>query len=153
MTKQIKARIIIIAMLIITLIIVISNIKKVVIITGNSMEPTIHSNTIAFIKRTPIEEITKDDIICFKDNNMNIIHRVMSIYTNTDNNIEIRTKGDNNKKEDKTIVNKDNYIGELGISIWITDIFLEFLPKLVSLAIIIICGIIIKLRRYTNERN
>lgn len=144
-------RVLIIISMIVILMVIFLDTKKVFIITGNSMEPTIHSNSIAFIKITPIENIEKGDIICFINRDKTIVHRVTSLYTNTDNNIEIRTKGDNNRKEDKAIVNKDNYIGELSISIWIDDIVMELLPKLISLAFIIISALLLKMRRYSNE--
>lgn len=144
-------RVLIIISMIVILMVIFLDTRKVFIITGNSMEPTIHSNSIAFIKITPIENIEKGDIICFINRDKTIVHRVTSLYTNTNNNIEIRTKGDNNRKEDEAIVNKDNYIGELSISIWIDDIVMEILPKLISLAFIIISALLLKMRRYSNE--
>ena len=144
-------RVLIIISMIVILMVIFLDTRKVFIITGNSMEPTIHSNSIAFIKITPIENIEKGDIICFINRDKTIVHRVTSLYTNTNNNIEIRTKGDNNRKEDEAIVNKDNYIGELSISIWIDDIVMDILPKLISLAFIIISALLLKMRRYSNE--
>lgn len=127
---QRKAKLIpLILLLITTIIVVIHDTKSVMLVVSNSMEPEIKVNTLIFVRRESIENIAVGDIICFKNTSgKNIVHRVVSINNNDNKEVFIYTKGDNNKDTDNSVVTKANYIGKVGISIWLNDIVLEVLP-------------------------
>lgn len=72
-----------------------------------SMEPAIEKDSIVVIKKCDIDSIKENDIICFKYGDNDIIHRVVSI----DENKEIQTKGDNNKRNDDILVSSDMLVG------------------------------------------
>lgn len=70
------------------------------IIVSKSMEPTIMVGDAIFVKNVDENEIKINDIISFNDGEDIITHRVVSIFE--ENGIKYyKTKGDNNKNEDK----------------------------------------------------
>lgn len=127
--------------LIITLIIVLLwGTKKIVFIVSDSMNPAIKKGTLAIIDKGDINNIEIGDIICYKDtnNNKDIVHRVIEKEILDTQEVILRTKGDNNLSADNIEVTTKNYIGKIGIYVYIKDIILEILPKI----IIVICGIL-----------
>ena len=74
--------------------------KSFVIVSG-SMEPTIRKQDAIFVKEVPEEEIQVNDIISFTtQEETNVTHRIVEIIE--ENGIKkYRTKGDNNRTEDK----------------------------------------------------
>ncbi|NLL02525.1 MAG: signal peptidase I [Mollicutes bacterium] len=85
------------------------SIKPTVILTS-SMKPSINKGDVALIKKCSIENISPGDIIEYESDNFKIVHRVIKVLTNYKR-IELVLKGDNNSKEDKNHVTKDNLIG------------------------------------------
>ena len=106
------------------------------IVTGTSMQPTIMPGTIALIDRTPFNQLKVGDIIVFVplialETSCNIapsgsltnevavpcyiVHRIVSITTNSQGQRIIETKGDNNAQSysfDMNI-NSSMYIGQV----------------------------------------
>ena len=76
------------------------------------MEPTIQIGDLAFIQMISPEKLKVGDIIAFRHNNEDIItlHRIIEKET-INNNLIFRTKGDNNKSEDKLSVYSESIEG------------------------------------------
>ena len=107
------------------------------IVTGTSMQPTIMPGTIAMIDRTPFNQLKVGDIIVFTpqialETSCNdspsssltsetpipcyIIHRIVSITTNSQGQTIITTKGDNNGASLQgydTNIDSSMYIGQV----------------------------------------
>lgn len=89
------------------------------IVSSGSMEPTIQTGSIAFVKPVEQKEIKKGDVITFlspKDQKLTILHRVYKIK-NTKNVLSFETKGDNNNAEDNWEVPAVNLQGRYLFSI------------------------------------
>lgn len=108
------------------------SIKPVVILSG-SMKPDINKGDLLIIKKCSIENIKTNDIIEFSINEYKVVHRVIKIINNKGD-IKLITKGDNNLKEDKDFVLKENLEGCLSIKIpylgYPTYIFKNILNRL-----------------------
>lgn len=63
------------------------------------MEPTLKKNDAILVKKVPINEIKKNDIISFSKQGVNVTHRVVGIEEE-EGVIKYTTKGDNNNTED-----------------------------------------------------
>jgi len=86
---------------------------------SSSMEPTIKSGNTIIYNKVDINKVKKNDIIVyyFTDNdenilsNIKIIHRVIEVIKDKNNNISLITRGDNNKENDKIYVTEKNFLG------------------------------------------
>lgn len=98
-------------------------IKTYVIISG-SMEPDLNIGDIVIAKDTNKEELKVGDIICFRQGQSVITHRISEIIETSDD-IEYKTKGDNNNSQDSgtitekliegKVINKIPYLGNLSL--------------------------------------
>lgn len=91
------------------------------VVTG-SMEPAISIGSLLVSKKTDINTIDIDDIVCFRSKEqgirgMIITHRVIDTYETPDGNLVLQTKGDANLTADIDYVSQDNLIGRV---IWHT---------------------------------
>jgi len=89
------------------------NFKSLVVMSG-SMEPTIHTGSVAFIKSTGSVQV--GDIITFKNPenpNENFTHRIVEIGENE----AIKTKGDANDSPDGWELTPDDIVGKYFLSI------------------------------------
>lgn len=78
-----------------------------VILTG-SMEPGIFPGDVVLIRKFSEEQeiynLSENDVINFKRENITITHRIIAVLRDTEGNISFQTKGDNNKAADDVIV-------------------------------------------------
>lgn len=86
-----------------------------VILTG-SMKPIIEPGDIVVIKKIQeiedIENLKIGDVIQFKRGDMMIVHRIIELVKNDDDGlIYYKTKGDNNSREDRELVNPNDVRG------------------------------------------
>lgn len=90
------------------LILYICGIVPYVVLSG-SMEPTIETGSLCFInKHEKINDIKEKDIIAFKMKDGTLVtHRAIKINENG-----IKTKGDNNKEADSSLVTSNNFVGK-----------------------------------------
>lgn len=88
--------------------------KPYVVLSG-SMEPSIHTGSVAYVN-TNIkgDDIKVGDIIAFNINGMNVTHRVASI---NENERTIITKGDANKSADYEPISIDGVFGKTEFAI------------------------------------
>lgn len=98
------------------------------IVTTDSMESTIHVNSLIIEGSKKYENIKVGDIITFTDTTSSakdatITHRVIEI--NTDN--SLTTKGDNNDYQDALHVTKSNYLSTTVIIIPGVGDFIDYL--------------------------
>ena len=84
-------------------------IKPVNVLSG-SMEPSIKTGSIAYIKETDIDEVHRDDVIAFAlGNDSLVLHRVKEINPKN----KITTQGDANDNEDFTMVSEEQLRGKM----------------------------------------
>ena len=88
----------------------IMGIKPFIVLTG-SMEPNIKTGDLVLVKEVNIEQLKEGDIIAFRhiEEDVVLIHRIVG--RETEEEIILRTKGDNNQTEDKLKVNCENIEG------------------------------------------
>lgn len=111
------------------------------IIVSESMEPTIMVGDAIFIKEVPEKEIKINDIISFHDGESINTHRVIGI--SEENGVKsYKTKGDNNKNEDKEKVNYSQIEGKYQFKISNFSTFSKILQSKITLIILILLVII-----------
>ena len=114
---------------------------KNLIIVSESMEPTIMVGDAIFIKEVPEKEIKINDIISFHDGQSINTHRVIGI--SEENGVKsYKTKGDNNKNEDKEKVNYNQIEGKYQFKISNFGNFVKIIQSKITLAILILLVII-----------
>lgn len=85
-------------------------IDKYLVVSG-SMEPELYAGDIAIVNRNvEFQDVEIGDIIIFRYNDMNIIHRVID-ETVIDGEKYLKTKGDANECDDGYLTTADNYLG------------------------------------------
>jgi len=89
--------------------------KPVVTITG-SMHPAVKINSVSMVRLNNIEDVKVGDIVVFRGENANIIHRVIGINI-VDSEKQLTTKGDNNNHIDILPVTRENFLGTVAIVI------------------------------------
>lgn len=106
------------------------------IIVSESMEPTIMVGDAIFIKQVNENEIKINDIISFHDGKDINTHRIIGIYE--ENNIKYyRTKGDNNKNEDKQKITYNQIEGKYQFKISNFGFVLNILKSKITLFILL----------------
>lgn len=86
-------------------------IDKYVVISG-SMEPNIPTGSVAVVNQNILfDDVKNGDVIVFRYNDMNIIHRVVD-ETVIDGEKHLKTKGDANRSDDGYLTTANNYCGK-----------------------------------------
>ena len=98
-----------------TLVVLTSGIFKYYFLTigSGSMQKELYVGDVVIVKKlnkSELKEIEVGTILVFKMQNKIIVHRVVEI-NKEDGNLIFRTKGDNNKENDKWVVTENNLIG------------------------------------------
>ncbi len=72
------------------------------VLTGGSMEPTLHRGSLVFDQVTPVEELVVGDVITYVPPGMSspLSHRIMSISPGDDGELVFTTRGDANDAVD-----------------------------------------------------
>ena len=118
------------------------------VIVSESMEPTIMVGDAIFVKKVPEKEIKINDIISFHDGECINTHRIVGVYE--ENGIKMyRTKGDNNRGEDKEKVSYSQIEGKNLFKINNFGNLIKVLQSKVTLAILIL---LVCLNTYFNYR-
>lgn len=81
-----------------------------VIVKGTSMNPTLHENDISIMYKKPYQELEENEIIYFKHNDINVIHRIIDTRK-IHGKLAYITKGDNNRRKTETVF-KEDYKGK-----------------------------------------
>lgn len=117
-------------------------IKTYVVVSG-SMEPGINIGDIVIAKSIDEDELKVGDIICFRQGQSVITHRISKII-DSNGKIEYKTKGDNNNAEDSGTITSDLIEGKVLIRIpFLGNITLLFQGKM--FLIILFCIVCIGL--------
>lgn len=116
-------------------------IKSFVIVT-QSMEPTIMTGDAIFVKQISEENLKNGDIISFKDGDSVNTHRIVEIVENNGTK-RYRTKGDNNKKEDRDLVKYSQIEGKYEFRIKGFGKFIEILKNKITLVILLIILVLV----------
>ena len=109
---------------------------KSLIIVSESMEPTIMTDDVIFIKDVSKEELKVGDIISFYEGSYINTHRIVRIENQSGEEVYI-TKGDNNEKEDKSPVKFKNIEGKYIFKLSGLGKVLEILKSKVTLIILL----------------
>ena len=118
------------------------------VIVSESMEPTIMVGDAIFVKKVPEKEIKINDIISFHDGEFINTHRIVGV--SEENGIKMyRTKGDNNRGEDKEKVSYDQIEGKYLFKINNFGNLIKVLQSKVTLVILIL---LVCLNTYFNYR-
>lgn len=118
------------------------------VIVSESMEPTIIVGDAIFVKKVPEKEIKINDIISFHDGECINTHRIVGV--SEENGIKMyRTKGDNNRGEDKEKVSYSQIEGKYLFKINNFGNLIKVLQSKVTLAILIL---LVCLNTYFNYR-
>lgn len=118
------------------------------VIVSESMEPTIMVGDEIFVKKVPEKEIKINDIISFHDGECINTHRIVGV--SEENGIKMyRTKGDNNRGEDKEKVSYDQIEGKYLFKINNFGNLIKVLQSKVTLVILIL---LVCLNTYFNYR-
>lgn len=83
-----------------------------IIVVSGSMLPAIDVDAFIVLKYCDIEDVKVGDIITYHYNYIDITHRVIDRQV-IDGEIVLSTKGDNNKKPDNIVINKNNFMGKV----------------------------------------
>lgn len=102
------------------------------VIYGSSMQPSIDVGDIAIVLEVPIDTIRKGDVIKYKTENANVIHRIHEIFEEGNTRIFI-TKGDANIAPDNTHISSEQVLGKVVFNLpelgWIPIYFKSILKK------------------------
>ena len=118
------------------------NIEFLTVLSG-SMEPTIHTGSVVFVK--PISEYKVGEIVTFGKNDKNNIpttHRIVESRVQ-DGHIFYKTKGDANDSEDSREIAQDDIVGRVYFSIPYLGYAINFVKKPIGLMIAIVVPAVI----------
>lgn len=94
---------------------------KPMIVLSGSMETSIYTGDLVFVKEVDPETLKENDIIAFRNEaNTVTTHRIIEIITDSEGKKEFRTKGDNNVTEDINLVQEEDIEG----------VYISRIPKL-----------------------
>lgn len=86
-------------------------IDKYLVVSG-SMEPELYAGDMVVVNsNAKYEDITRGDIIIFKYEDMNVIHRVVDLK-DIGGERHLKTKGDANRSDDGYLTTANNYCGK-----------------------------------------
>ena len=85
--------------IIISLVLIATGRIRIAVVEGRSMEPTMHTGDLVFLRSEPPEKIKPGDVVVYKTDSRYIIHRVINVYVYKGNYCYI-VKGDNNPVPD-----------------------------------------------------
>ena len=110
---------------------------KSFVIVSESMEPTIMTGDAIFTKKIKQEDLKVNDIISFRQRNEIITHKIVDIIEE-DGIIKYKTKGDNNKNEDKETVTYDKIEGKYEFKLNGFGKIIEILKNKITLVVLLI---------------
>lgn len=115
---------------------------KSFVIVSKSMEPTIMTGDAIFVKQISEDDVKVGDIISFKDGDSVNTHRIIEIVEN--NGVKrYKTKGDNNKREDRNLVKYSQIEGKYEFRIKGFGKFIEILKNKITLVILLIILVLV----------
>ncbi|HVP23523.1 MAG TPA: signal peptidase I [Conexivisphaerales archaeon] len=98
------------------LVIIVSNVGNYLLfdfpVEGTSMTPAINGGDLAIVTHSAIGVVHVGDVIVYRNGNVNVIHRVISIEVQGGA-TALATKGDGNPIPDPTVVTKDDLVGKV----------------------------------------
>ena len=76
--------------------------SPVVVVLSGSMEPAFQRGDILFLNNSA-EKVFVGDVVVFKikDRDIPIVHRILKVHEKPDGRVELLTKGDNNRVDDR----------------------------------------------------
>ena len=117
--------------------------NELMIVTSDSMIPTLNPNDLLIVQRTGIDQVIVGDIIAFNSHMDEIgivVHRIIEKFDDGGK-IAIHTQGDNVDEVDAWVVHEEDLIGKVTGNISFIGIFLIEPVRYTLVAIIIIIAI------------
>jgi signal peptidase len=76
--------------------------SPVVVVLSGSMEPAFQRGDILFLNNS-VDRVYVGDVVVFKirDRDIPIVHRILKVHEKSDGKVELLTKGDNNRVDDR----------------------------------------------------
>lgn len=76
--------------------------SPVVVVLSGSMEPAFQRGDILFLNNS-VQKVYVGDVVVFKikDRDIPIVHRILKVHEKPDGKVELLTKGDNNRVDDR----------------------------------------------------
>ena len=109
------------------------------IVLSGSMSPEFNAGSVIFVKHGDPGELEIGDVITFADGNTKVTHRIVGKETGG-----FVTRGDANNSDDPKLVNPENVLGRVALSIPLLGYLLNFSrTKEGLLLVVIIPGLVI----------
>ena len=115
------------------------------------MEPTVNVGDLVFVIET--NEINKDDIISFKENNSIVTHRVIDILEDENGEKQYKTKGDANQSEDVETVKLQDIEGKFIFKIGQVGNIILFLKSEVGIILFVLILAVILFFSYSKNND
>ena len=126
---------------------------KILVVQSGSMRPSIKTGSLVIVRQSDNYKI--GDIITFygfENLKESTTHRIYNIEV-AGNNIFYITKGDDNNRQDKNKVVKDNIIGKVIFNIPYIGYLINFIKTPIGFGLIIIAGLIIIINEIRKIKN
>ena len=119
-------------------------IKPMIVLSG-SMETSIYTGDLVFVKMVDTDTLKENDIIAFRnEENKVTTHRIIEIIEENGETL-YRTKGDNNRSEDANLVKTADVEGRYFCRIAGLGNFLMFMQQPIGLAVVLLIILVVGL--------
>ena len=116
---------------------------QVYAVLSGSMEPTIQTGALVYVKPAQAEEIQTGDVITFSvGDGVIATHRVVDV-TQSGGRPAFRTKGDANRVEDSRTITADELVGKVILSIPRMGTFMEYIQSKQGRMVAIAAGVLL----------
>ena len=124
---------------------------KSFVIISESMEPTIMTGDAIVVKEVRQEDLKVKDIISFQDGDSINTHRIVEIIDDNGK-VKYKTKGDNNKKEDRELVTYDKIEGVYQFRIKGFGKIIEIIKNKITLVVLLVVLVLISICQVRNNK-
>ncbi|MBI4258398.1 MAG: signal peptidase I [Thaumarchaeota archaeon] len=125
------------------------------VVSSGSMRPTLEVGDLIVVRSMSFNELQIGDIITFHSPfapDRIIVHRIFRIVQSGDGATGFITKGDNNQAADGWVVEEDNYVGRVVLTIPKIDFISSILsPPINYVLIVLILGLIFLSETYPSK--
>lgn len=116
---------------------------KPFIVLSGSMESSIYTNDLIFVKEVDTSTLKVSDIIAFRDTNGKVTtHRIVDIKTENGE-TQFITKGDNNNSYDDGSVTMDRVEGKYVLRIPVVGRYFKFISEPIGMIVSILCVMVL----------
>ncbi len=123
------------------------------VVTGGSMEPTIHLGSVVITERVAARDLRVGDIVSLQAGTQHAVftHRITRLATEPDGSLWVQTKGDANASEDPSMVPASAVLGRVAATIPGLGYVVRMLSTPQGIALLISVGIVTLLGAWLLE--